>query len=277
MQACWPHRPSPAPGGLAGPGVTYSPSSSVTFTGSRPLRRTREAWPARGGALPSLHLCPPATTWVLLGAWTPPAHRELASRLGTTESNSTEKSARPVSGPSHPHSAECCQGAVPSPSPSQPPRPPQSIPPPVRSASPPRRRLGLRSAPQPVCDSTTWAFLTPGPTRPPTRLPHVPTPGPRTQAHLRSAAPDNCQQLAGPKAQLQSLSWGRGPGCSSSQGGHSSCNSFQAPPQPRDAQAGTRREKLTLVQEKELHRGTVTMAEGPQTTVRGKDQPPEHL
>lgn len=120
MQACWPHWPSPAPGGLAGPGVTYSPSSSVTFTGSRPLRRTREAWPARGGALPSLHLCPPATTWVLLGAWTPPAHRELASRLGTTESNSTEKSARPVSGPSHPHSAECCQGAVPTPSPPDP-------------------------------------------------------------------------------------------------------------------------------------------------------------
>lgn len=69
-----------------------------------------------------------------------------------------------------------------------------------------------------------------GPNIPPTRLPHAPVPGPCTQSHLGSAVPDNCQQLAGPKAQLRSLSSGRGSGCSSSQGGHGSCNSFR----PRD-------------------------------------------
>lgn len=84
------------------------------------------------------------------------------------------------------------------------------------------------------------ALLTPGPSVPPTRLQHKPIHGPRTRSHLGLAAPDNCQQLAGPKAQLQSLSSRRGLGCSSSQGGHSSCNSFQAPLQPWDAQAASR-------------------------------------
>lgn len=67
-----------------------------------------------------------------------------------------------------------------------------------------------------------------GPHVPLTRLWHAPGPGPCTRSHLGSAVPDDCQQLAGPKAQLQSLSWGRGSGRSSSQGGHGRGNS------PRD-------------------------------------------
>lgn len=131
--------------------------------------------------------------------------------------------------------------------------------------------LVLLSAQHPACDSTLLALLTPGPTA--RRLGFRTHPGPRIQSHLSSAAPDDCQQLAGPKAQLQSLSWGRGLGCSSSQGGHSSCNSFQAPRRPWDNQAGTRWEKLTPGQEKEPHGGTLFRPKEPATNVRGKHRP----
>lgn len=131
--------------------------------------------------------------------------------------------------------------------------------------------LVLLSAQHPPCDATLLALLTPGPTA--HRLGFRTHPGPCTQSHLSSAAPDDCQQLAGPKAQLQFLSWGRGLGCSSSQGGHSSCSSFQAPRRPWDNQAGTRREKLTPGQEKEPHGGALFRAKEPATNVRGKHRP----
>ena len=78
---------------------------------------------------------------------------------------------------------------------------------------------------------------TPGPHGPLIGSARIPS---RVPTHSHISARDDCQQLAGPKTQLPSLSRGRGSGCSSSQGGHSSCNSFQALRQPWAAQAGMR-------------------------------------
>lgn len=91
---------------------------------------------------------------------------------------------------------------------------------------------------------------------------------PHRVSHLGLAAPDNWQQLAGPKTQLRSPSWGRGSGCSSSQGGHSSCNSFQAPRRPWDAQAGTW-DNRTPCRGQKLRGGTLFWAQGPETNLRG--------
>lgn len=76
--------------------------------------------------------------------------------------------------------------------------------------------------------------------------------------HPAVAAPDKCQQLAGPKAQLWSLSR-EGLGCSSSQGGHNSCKSLghSSSEMPK---AGMQYEKMTQGQEQELHRGVVFRA-----------------
>lgn len=61
--------------------------------------------------------------------------------------------------------------------------------------------LVLLSDQHPVCDFSLGPPYS-SPNIPVTWLLHVPILGPCTQSHLRAVAPDNCQQLAGPKAQL---------------------------------------------------------------------------
>lgn len=131
--ARWPHQSSPAPGGLARPVLTlYSPSSSDTFTGRWPSRKTARAQQAGGEELLSLQLCaasvpschhlvPREGQCRVPGLRHPPLRRGLL-RVSEAQNNITEKSVRVGSThgrtpspptTSHPRSAEHCQGSVP--------------------------------------------------------------------------------------------------------------------------------------------------------------------
>lgn len=151
-------------------------------------------------------------------------HRTASLRRGRGQAPPQEGPPAPTSNPC---SAARCQGSDPSLS------PPQSTPPtPIPVTTGPLALPSTQGAPH-----RPGGPCTPGPHGPPIgstcNASRVPTRG-------RISARDDCQQLAGPKTQLRSLSRGQGLGCSSSQGGHSSCNSFQAPRQPWAPQAGTR-------------------------------------
>ena len=153
-----------------------------------------------------------------------------------------------------------------------PPRVPSMLPLFSKLSTPIRPRLALSSCFQPGAQHRPVSS-------PPWWEPSVHSASARTRrgsphrvSHLGLAAPDNCQQLAGPKTQLRSPSWGRGSGCSSSQGGHSSCNSFQAPRRPWDAQAGTW-DHRTPCRGQKLHGGTLFWAQGPETNLKGPAPP----